>query len=334
MTDTGDRLLLLLQSYFRDHLERVRGASPHTLRVYADALRLFFCFLGDYVGRPVSRLRLDDIRVDAVLAFLSHLETARGNSISTRNGRLAALHSFVEHLLRNDVRRAEQYHRILAISAKRAPVKPPMYLEPEQVRAILAEPDRRTIVGARDYGLLLFLYNTGARVSEALAIRGTDLNISRPYQVRIVGKGRKERLCPLWTETVRALRRILPSNMSEPVFRGARGSPLGRDGAADALEKYAACAARRVPALAKCRVTPHCLRHSCAVALLQAGIDVTLIRDYLGHASITTTNRYLATNVETKRTVLERFWKRARLRGRPDVPWRPSPKLLAFLSSL
>ena len=223
MTNTGDRLLLLVQSYFRDHLERVRGASPHTLRVYADALRLFFCFLGDHDGRPVSRLRLDDIRVDAVLAFLSHLETARGNSISTRNGRLAALHSFVEHLLRNDVQRAEQYHRILAISAKRAPVKPPTYLEPEQVRAILAEPDCRTVVGARDYGLLLFLYNTGARVSEALAIRNTDLNLSRPYQVRIVGKGRKERLCPLWPETVRALRRVLPPTRPSP-SSGARGA--------------------------------------------------------------------------------------------------------------
>lgn len=334
MTNTGDRLLLLVQSYFRDHLERVRGASPHTLRVYADALRLFFCFLGDHVGRPVSRLRLDDIRVDAVLAFLSYLETARGNSISTRNGRLAALHSFVEHLLRNDVWRAEQYHRILAISAKRAPVKPPTYLEPEQVRAILAEPDRRTVVGSRDYGLLVFLYNTGARVSEALAIRSSDLNLSRPYQVRIVGKGRKERLCPLWPETVRALRRILPPNTSEPVFRGTRGGPLGRDGAADILEKYTTRAARRIPALAKCRVTPHCLRHSCAVALLQAGIDVTLIRDYLGHASITTTNIYLSTNVEAKRAVLEKFWKSAHLSSRPNVPWRASPNLLAFLSSL
>jgi len=267
---------------------------------------------------------------NAVLAFLSRpAERPPRKPVSVAN-EFAPIRQFCLYLRRRDPR-AFVPDRAWA---KRAPVKPPTYLEPEQVRAILAEPDRRTVVGARDYGLLLFLYNTGARVSEALAIRNTDLNLSRPYQVRIVGKGRKERLCPLWPETVRALRRVLPSNTSEPVFRGTRGGPLGRDGAADLLEKYTTRAARRIPALAKCRVTPHCLRHSCAVALLQAGVDVTLIRDYLGHASITTTNRYLATNVEAKRAVLEKFWKSAHLSSRPNVPWRTSPSLLAFLSSL
>jgi site-specific recombinase XerD len=334
MTEASDRLLTLVQSYFRDHLERVRGASPHTLRGYADALRLFFGFLAERTRRPVSRLRLDDIRADAVVAFLAHLENVRGNSVSTRNGRLAALHSFVEHLVRHDVRRAEQYRRILALPMKRALIRPPAYLEPNQVRAILAETDRRTFIGARDYALLLFLYNTGARVSEALAVRSGDLHLCRPYQVRLVGKGRKERLCPLWPETVKALRRIAPSTPNERVFRTSRGAPLGRDGVADAIVKYRNLAARRVPALGRCRITPHVLRHSTACALLQAGVDVALIRDYLGHASITTTSRYLATNLDAKRAVLERFWQSAHLTKRPSTPWRASPKLLAFLSSL
>lgn len=329
-----ERFFALVQSYFRDHLERVRGASPHTRRVYAGALRLFFTFLADRVRRPISRLQLDDIRAEAVLAFLDHLEAQRSNSISTRNSRLAALRGFVEHLLRHDLSRADQYSRILALPAKRAPLKPATYLEPDQVRAILAEPDRRGPHGARHHALLLFLYNTGARVGEALAVRRTDLHLPPPYQVRLVGKGNKHRLCPLWPETVRALKQILPPGSNDPVFRSARGTPLGRDGAAYILAKYVAQAALRTPALSRVHVTPHVLRHSCAVALLQAGVDLTLIRDYLGHVSISTTNRYLSTNLDAKRRVLERFWKTARLTRRSGEKWRPSDKLIDFLSSL
>jgi integrase/recombinase XerD len=331
----GQRLLPLVQSYFVEHLRRVRGASPHTVRAYAHALRLFFIFVASLARSAIADLTLDHVRAEYVLAFLDHLEAQRHNGIASRNCRLAAVRGFVEHLLRHDITRAAEYGRILAISAKKSKVSPPTYLEPEQAKAVLARIDRGSPRGSRDHALLLFLYNTGARVGEALAVRPTDLQLVRPFQVRLHGKGRKDRLCPLWPETARALDRIcLASNGSEArVFTNARGAPLTRDGVAYLIDKYVAVAAREMPTLARLRVTPHVFRHSCAVALLQAGVDITVIRDYLGHASIATTSRYISTNIEMKREVLDRFWKNAGLqRGR--TRWRPTPKLVAFLASL
>lgn len=315
----------------------MRGASRHTIRAYRDALTLFFCFLAKESGRPVADLRLDDIRVEAVLAFLNHVESARGNSVVTRNCRLAALRSFVDHLLRHDVTRAQQYGRILATPAKRAAVRPASYLEPEEARAVIAAVDPKTSNGLRDRALLLFLYNAGARISEALALRPRDLRLDRPRQVRVLGKGGKERLCPLWPETAAALRQLLdhaPPALDGFVFRNARGGPLTRDGAAYLLEKYAHRAAASVPSLRRRRITPHVLRHSCAVALLQSGVGLTVIRDYLGHVSVATTNRYVTSNLKMKRDVLEAFWKRAGLETSPSARWRPTPKLLGFLASL
>lgn len=306
------------------------------MRSIVHALRLFFLFLARH--RSVAEVRLDDINVESVLAFLDDLESARKNTASTRNCRLAAVRGFVEHLLRHDVSRAAQYQRVLAVRAKKTRSRAIEYLEPEHVRSILAQPDRRTAAGARDYALLIFLYNTGARVSEALAVTPTDLHLAAPRHVRLRGKGDKERICPLWPETATALTSTLAaattSSRSDTIFRSARGTALTRDGAAYILGKYAALAAREIPLLKRRRVTPHVLRLSCAVALLQAGVDVTVIRDYLGHASIATTSRYISTNVDVKRDVLDAFWRRAGLVKGPQRRWRPTPHLLAFLSSL
>lgn len=190
-------------------------------------------------------------------------------------------------------------------------------------------------MGERDHALLLFLHNTGARVSETLAVRASDLRLERPRQVRLLGKGQKERICPLWSETAAALRRIIPVGRAEDLlFRNSRGAPLTRDGVAYLLAKYVRFAAQRTPALGKRHVTLHVMRHSCAVALLQAGVDVSVIRDYLGHASVATTSRYITSNLQMKREVLEAFWKRAGLSPAPQKKWRPSPKLLAFLETL
>ena len=173
-------------------------------------------------------------------------------------------------------------------------------------------------------------------MSEALALRAADLHLSRPRQVRLHGKGGKDRLCPLWTETATGLRRLLESRSvhDAPVFQNVRGGQLTRDGAAYLLTKHARAAARTLPALSRRRITPHVLLHSCAVALLQAGIDLTVIRDYLGHVSVATTGRYLSSNMEMKRTVLEAFWQRAGLERGPARPWKPTPAVLAFLASL
>jgi site-specific recombinase XerD len=172
-------------------------------------------------------------------------------------------------------------------------------------------------------------------VSEALAIHLRELHLDRPRQVRLHGKGRKERLCPLWPETASALRQIINSDSGdEPVFRNARGVPLTRDGVAYLLGKYVRQASEALPHLRTLHVTPHVMRHSCAVALLQAGVDVSVIRDYLGHASIATTSRYITTNLKMKRDVLNAFWNHAGLKTASDRPWHPSPKLLAFLEKL
>jgi len=331
-----DPLLSLVESYFNDHLRRVRGASPHTIRAYGHALRLLFLFVARQTRRRVSELCLDDIVVDRVLAFLDHVEAERGNAAPTRNCRLAAIRGFVEHLLRHDLSRAEQYQRILAVRAKRAPIHAVQYLEPEHARVLLAQPDRRSPAGLRDYALLVFLYNTGARIAEALAVTVDDLHLAPPRAVRLHGKGSKERVCPLWAETAAALSRLVGSGgaASGPVFRNSGGQPLSRDGAAYLLQKYVSLAARKLPALKRRKITPHVLRHSCAVALLQAGIDITVIRDYLGHASVATTSRYISTNVQMKREALQSFWKRAGLAPTAGKRWRPTPDVIAFLSSL
>ncbi len=332
---SSSSVLPLVQSFFLDHLRRVRGASEHTVRAYRDSLRLFFGFLAHNRGHSIADLRLDDVSAEAVLAFLQQLESQRGNTIATRNCRLAALRSFADHLLRHDLTRAQQYGRILALPAKRGPIRVVPYLEPEDVRAVIAAADGPTAIHRRDRALLLFLYNSGARVSEALALRGSDLQMERPHQVRLLGKGGKHRICPLWAETIASLRTLLQNGAPDkPLFRNARGTTLTRDGVAYIIRKYVTRAAERRPTLRRQRVTPHVLRHSCAVALLQAGVDVCVIRDYLGHASIATTSRYVTTNLQMKRDVLQAFWSKAGLDHRLAPRCRPSPSLLAFLESL
>jgi site-specific recombinase XerD len=330
-------LLPLVESFFREHLDQMCGASPHTVRAYRDALRLFFVFIAERRKCGVADVQLPDLNAETVSAFLDHLESRRANTAATRNYRLAALRSFLKHLVRHDLSRAGQYQRVLALESKRVRSTPASYLEAEDVRLILKQPDRRTELGARDHALLLFLYNTGTRVSEALGVRIADLNLAHPRQVRLHGKGSKDRFCPLWRETAETLR-MLPNvrhaRSGDLVFCNRRGHALTRDGVAYILRKYASLAAREAPALRRRCITPHTLRHSCAVALLQAGVDVTVIRDYLGHASIATTSRYITSNLQMKRDALQHFWRRSGLSPKRTPPWKPRPDLLAFLSSL
>lgn len=330
-------LLPLVGSYFRDHLIRARGASPHTVRSYRDTLRLLFGFIADRRHRSVADVTLEDLQAPDVLAFLSHLESERSNVVASRNVRLAAIRSFFKHLVEHDLSRADQYHRVLAIPGKRAHVPMAQYLEPEDVKQILAQPDRSTDSGLRDYALLLLLYNTGARVSEALGVRVEHLSLGIPRHVRLFGKGNKERICPLWRDAAAALQRLQVVRNAQPqdwMFCNRGGTCLSRDGVAYILQKYTAMAAPAVPSLRRRRVTPHVLRHSCAVALLQAGVDITVIRDYLGHASISTTSRYVTTNLQMKRDALEHFWQRSGLSPARARPWSPKPDLLAYLSSI
>jgi site-specific recombinase XerD len=274
---------------------------------------------------------------ETVSRFLLHLEMDRSNSAATRNCRRSAIRSFFRHLLRTDIVHSQQYARALAIPAKKVRHRPATYLEADEVRAILARPNPATVEGGRDYALLLFLYNTGARVSEAANLCWSDLELTAPRLVCLHGKGRKDRLLPLWRDTANALHRLrmgAQPDRQPHVFLNRRGEALSRDGIAYILHRHVQGATQVLPTLDRKRITPHVLRHSCAVALLQSGTDITVIRDYLGHASIATTGRYVTTNLQMKRDALETFWQHAGIRPARAKAWKPTPDLLVFLDSL
>ena len=330
-----DLIFPAVESFFTDYLQRTRGSSRCTLASYRDTLRLFFAYAAHRRGVQLDGLTVGDFDTDLVIDFLEQLERERHNQISTRNCRLAALHSFFAHVLRCHPEHASRLSRILALPAKRHPAAPPRYLDPPVVRALLRAPDRQTAAGRRDYGLLLFLYNTGARVSEAVAVRSKDL-LPGPA-VQLLGNGGKSRVCPLWPETIAALKLLSPSPPSEAndaVFRNQRNrEALSRYGAYRIIANYAA-RLHRTDSHFPAKVWPHLLRHSCAVALLQAGVDLTVIRDQLGHVSVATTGRYATSNLQLKRQTLEAFWATAGIEPARHTRWRPGPRLTQFLHSI
>ena len=335
MKSSPSLLAHLLEEFFLNYLPKIRGVSPHTLHAYRDALRLFLSHVARRCGCAIDRLFVEHLQVAHVLTFLEELERQRSNSIRTRNCRLIALRCFFKHALRHDPDHAEQYARILAVAAKKAPHPICVYLEPEEIKILLSQPDQDSGLGVRDYALLLFLYNTGARVSEALGVRLQDLSLEPPRQVRLRGKRQKERICPLWAQTASALKRLVSAEtaVGAPLFLNQRGQPLTRHGVLKLLRRYSARAGRS-QLFPRGQLHPHLLRHSCAVALLQAGVDLTVIRDYLGHASVATTNRYVSTNLRMKRDALTAFWERAGITKPVTMPWKPSTKLLDLLRSL
>jgi site-specific recombinase XerD len=315
-------------------MKLLRGASQRTLASYRDSLRLLFEYASSTRNTSIDRLRLTDFDADLIAAFLQHLERDRHNQVSTRNCRLAALHSFFSHVMRRHPDQADRLARILALPSKRHPSAPPRYLDPPVVQTLLRTPDRKMASGRRDYALILFLYNTGARVSEVIAVHRKDL-LPGPA-IRLVGKGNKERVCPLWPETVAAIKaqnQQLPSDPDQTLFQNARGKPLSRHGIYRILRQQAA-AAHRADACVPTAVSPHLMRHSCAVALLQAGVDLVTIRDQLGHVSVATTGRYATSNLKLKCAALEAFWKATGMTSRRSKPWRPSASLASFLRSI
>ena len=332
-----DRLLQQVESFFREHLQRTRGASRHTVFSYRDSLQLFFCYLAEAKRGDVSKLRLEDITENNVLAFLDHLESARGNSVATRNSRLTALRCFCRYLIRKDTTNAAEYGLIVSIAGKKGPKPAVSYLEPAEVKLLLEQANRDQVLGLRDYTLIQFLYNTGVRVSEGLSLSVGALELGTPGQVQVHGKGRKDRVCPLWRSTTRLLKRYIARWKLGPesrLFCNARRGPLTTSGVAYILRRHFEAAKKKHPILRKRKITPHVLRHSCACALLQSGVDLVTVRDLLGHESVRTTNRYTRANMKTKRQALEAFWKTVDLSDGQAAPWAPKPELLEFLASL
>lgn len=326
-----------LRGFFADDLPQVRGVSRHTLLSYRDAFALLLRFLSAHHRRPVVALDFPDLAPQHLLAFLTHLEIERGNSITTRNTRLAAVHAFVRYAAMHHPEHLELCQQILAVPSKRAPQRVVEYLEADELQALLEAPDCTTPDGRRDYTLLLTMFNTGARVQEILDLRPCDLRLERPPQVRLRGKGRKERLCPLWPQTVQALHTLLREHGDQPaterLFRNRRGQPLTRFGVRYLLQKHARTASVAAQSLHTKRVHPHLMRHTTATHLLQAGVDLVTISHWLGHVSVETTNRYATVNLETKRAAVAK----AQPLGDVDpalASWRSDANVLEWLEAL
>jgi site-specific recombinase XerD len=300
----------LLESFFRRRLVAQRRASPATIATYRDALKLLLVFAGRRSGKPPSRLALHDLDRDAVLDFLDHLEKERSNCARTRNARLTAIRSFFQYVAYTDPAALGIVQRVLTIPGKRT-VKPMIsHLTPPELRALLAAPDRRTMRGRRDYAMMLFLGETGARVSEALGVDSADLRCERPCQVLLRGKGSKERVVPLREHTVTVLRALrkergLDAHDAAPLFANGRGERLTRFGVTHLIRRALRTASERHPDLGRRTVSPHVLRHTAAMNLLRAGVDLAVIRSWLGHVNLNTTHHYLEADVEMKRRALK-----------------------------
>ena len=323
----------LLQRFFTDKLDRHLDASPHTKAAYADTFRLLLTYAERATGIAPSALTLADLDADLIGGFLQHLETERGNSVATRNARRAALRSFFTYASYRAPDAIATISQVLAIPAKRTKTTLVSFLTTPEAEALIAAPDTRTWLGRRDRLLLHLGIQTGLRVSELINLRVGDLQLGPHSQLECVGKGRKQRVIPLQKNTVRLLTAWLaelPPAREGPLFPTNSGTPLTRAAIGKLITRHAATASERCPSLTGKNVTPHTLRHTCAMSLLHAGIDTASIALWLGHASIQTTQIYLHADLELKQRTLERV---PALDERPPARYKASDALIAFLKN-
>jgi site-specific recombinase XerD len=322
-----------LQAFFTDYLVRQRRASAHTILAYRDTFRLLLTFAAESTGKAPSRLRVADVDAPLVCAFLDHLEQRRGNSVRTRNARLAAVHSLFGFAALRHPEDAAVIQRILAIPAKRHDRALVTYLTEPEIDALLAAPDTRTWTGRRDHALMTLACQTGLRASELTSLTRGDVHLGRGAHVRCVGKGRKERITPLAKIVVRVLNAWLNEDATPPaapLFPTRGGTPMTRAALERRLAKHAATAAAACPALAGRRISPHILRHSAAMRLLNAGVDTTVIALWLGHESTATTQIYVHADLAVK----ERALARTAPPHTAPARYRPADSLIAFLEGL
>ncbi len=322
-----------LQAFFTDRLLTQRQVSPRTVTAYRDTLRLLVSFAQHRTGTPPSRLDLADLDADLIAAFLTHLERDRHNGVRTRNARLAAIHSLFRFAALRHPEHAELIARVLDIPAKRYERALICFLTPVEVDALLAAPDRSTWLGRRDHAALTLAVQTGLRVSELTSLTAAHLHLDDGPHVRCHGKGRKERATPLTRQTLAVLRcwmRERSGAPTDPVFPTRQGHPLSVDAIQWLLAKHVKTAARSCPSLQAKQVSPHVLRHTCAVNLLRAGVDIATIALWLGHADIRATQTYLHADLAIKERALARTTPPHTAPGR----YRPADSLLAFLEQL
>lgn len=323
----------LLQRFFCDYLTEQRDCSRCTIQSYRDTLRLLLQFLAGHLKRPVERLTLTDLSSNHLLEFLDHTERVRKNGPRTRNQRLAAIRSFLRYAGRNAPDSMPIVQQALAIPRKRYERRLFDFLTAEEMEALLQAPSAERWSGRRDRALFLAMYNTGARVSEIVAARVGDVAWERPGRLRLHGKGRKERVVPLWRKTTVALRDWIRHNKlatDSPLFPNADGEAMTRSGVEKRLTVAAKQAAKQCATLREKSVSPHVLRHTTAMHLLQAGVDLTVIALWLGHENPATTHLYMTADVEMKAKALSQLQEPPVRRTR----YKPSDKLLAFLENL
>jgi len=323
----------LLQAFFTDRLLKQRRASPHTVTAYRNTFRLLLRFAAARLGRAPSQLELSDLDAAFLGEFLDHLERERGNSARSRNARLAALHAFFHYVAFTAPAHALLCQRVLAIPSKRFERGIVEFLADKEIEVLLAAPDIATWIGRRDRALLLVAVQTGLRVSELTALRRQDVAFGAGAHVRCLGKGRKLRCTPLRRDVGQILESWLrerPAETDTPVFPNSRGGPMSGDAVERLVAKHVAVACQRCPSLGAKRVTPHTLRHTAAMQLLQRGVDRSVIALWLGHESIETTQIYLHADLRLKEKAL------ALTASSGHVPkrFRPGDALLTFLEGL
>ena len=322
-----------LQAFFTERLTSQKHASAHTIAAYRDTIRLLLTFAAQQVSKPPSDLDIDDIDAPLIGAFLDHLEHERGNTIRTRNARLAATRSLFRYAALRHPEHAATIQRVLAIPSKRHDQALVTFLTDPELQALLAAPDQATWIGRRDHTMILLAAQTGLRASELLGLTCEDLRLSTGAHITCLGKGRKQRITPLTKQTVAVMRawtREHAGQPDDPLFATSTCRPLTRDALERRLAKHAATATTACPSLAAKTITPHVLRHTAAMRLLHAGVDTTVIALWLGHEQIQTTRIYLHADLAIKQKALDRTTPPTAKPGR----YQPTDRVLAFLDAL
>jgi integrase/recombinase XerD len=322
-----------LEAFFTERLTRQRRASGHTIAAYRDTWRMLLTHAAQHAGKPPSRLDLADLDATAVSSFLDHLENHRGNSIRTRNARLAAIHSAFSYAALRHPEHAALIARVLAIPAKRTDKALVTWLTEQEATALLTAPDQATRTGRRDHAMLHLAVVTGLRVSELTALTRGDLHLGRGPHVTCHGKGRKQRATPLTAPAVTILRewlKELPAGPAQVLFPARTGSRLSRDAVERRLSLHTATAAASCPSLTGKKISPHVLRHTAAMRLLHAGVEISVIALWLGHEQTETAQIYLHADLALKERALARTTPPDTRPGR----YQPPDPLLTFLESL
>jgi integrase/recombinase XerD len=323
----------LLQRFFTDRLTAQLQASPNTIAGYRDTFRLLLRYASERRNRPPTKLRIEDIDAALIGDFLTHVEKVRRNSARSRNTRLAAIRSFYRYVAMNEPAHALHCQRILAMPNKRYVRRTVDFIDRTEMEALLAAPDSATWIGRRDRAILLLALQTGLRVSELINLDCSDVVLGTGAHIRCEGKGRKQRSTPLRRDTIKTIEAWLRERAGdddEPVFPTIRGDRLSRDAVEHIVRKYTLAASKACASLNRKRVSPHILRHSTAMDLLQNGVDRTVIALWLGHESVETTQIYMHADMRLKEKALARVASTTSRPGR----YRPDDALLSFLESL